>query len=246
MNRGTLAPLPVERWSDRARQELPRFLRHPERYLGDGPDVRPMPNAMGLLAHHPAVAATWLSFTDLLAGPQAVLDPRLRELAILRVAWRSRCSYEWEQHVRMAASVGLDATALAAVAEGPEAPSWTAVDRAVVRAVDDTVDTGRVAPPTFAALHEALGDQQVLELLFVIGAYLCFAVVANSTGLQIDAAVLADPVDAPSLGAPSGDAPALGAQPGDGPAIGAQPGDPAGRPPGGGTDPNIGPRQERA
>lgn len=194
-----LSPLPVERWSAQAHDILPRFLRRPERYLPQGPGTRPMPNAMGMLAHHPVLGGAWLGFTDLLASDQATLPGYLRELAIIRVAWRCRCSYEWEQHIRMAASVGIGAEELQDIAVGPTSPRWSGEARAVLQAADDLVDDGVVGDATWAALRPHFDDRQLLEIVFLIAGYQCFAAVADSVGLAIDAAVLAEPVVAPTL-----------------------------------------------
>lgn len=189
-----LAPLAVERWGARARVELPRHLRRPELYLSG---EHPMPGALGLLAHHPALGAGWLAFTDLLSGTEATLDPRLRELAILRVAWRARSAYEWLQHARIARHAGVTAAEVHAVPDGPDAAAWGPLERAVLQAADDVADRHGVDPATSVVLAAHLDEAQRLELTFVIGAYLCFAVVATSAGLPAD--LPTEPVDAPAL-----------------------------------------------
>jgi len=189
-----LIPLPFEQWSESARTVLPRYLRRPEMYLSG---ANPMPGALGLLAHHVDLGAAWLTFTELLAGQQATLDVRLRELAILRVAWRTSSNYEWLQHARISRHVGVTSEELYAIPEGPRAALWNPVDRRVLEAVDQVVDDQRIDTRTFAALAEDLDAPQLLELLFVIGGYLCFATVTNSVGLEADPPT--EPVDAPQL-----------------------------------------------
>jgi 4-carboxymuconolactone decarboxylase len=194
-----LAPLPVEEWSEVARTVLPRYLRRPELYLAGG---APMPQALGLLAHHVELGAAWLAFTDLLAGSAATLDAGLRELAILRVAWRTGSDYEWTQHVRIGRHAGLTTEQLHAVPDGPASSGWTPRERLVLEAVDQVVDRSGVDPTTWAALAGHLDAAPLLELSFVIGAYLCFATVTNSVGLAADPPT--EPVDAPHLPAPVG------------------------------------------
>ncbi len=180
---GGLPPLPYEQWDQAAKDRLPGFLRRPERY---GPGRAPMPRVLGLFAHHVDLGAAWMGFTETLAGPEATLDPRLRELAILRVAWRTRCAYEWLQHARIGRAAGLDDQELAGVARSPDAGAWTPVERAVLEAVDQVVARAAVDGPTWAALAADLEEAQLLELLFVIGGYLCFSAVVNSVGLAAD------------------------------------------------------------
>ena len=189
-----LTPLPYEEWGDEAREVLPSFLRR--RHLYEGPDARPLPNVLGVLARHLPLGRSWLAFNDVLAE-ETDLDIRLRELAILRVAWRTRSTYEWKQHVRMGSTAGLTRDHLYAVAEGPEAAVWTPVERALVRAVDESVDEHVLSDQTWAELVTELGERQVMEVLFLIGAYVCFAIVANSAAVPLD--VAPEAIDAPEL-----------------------------------------------
>lgn len=192
-----LPPLPFEQWSEEARTVLPRYLRRPELYLSGAPDAAPMPRSLGLFAHHVELGAAWMSFTERLAAADARLDPRYRELAILRVAWRTGSEYEWKQHTRIGLGAGLTTEHLYAVPDGPPAPLWTPLERAVIRAADEFIDSYQVGASTWDDLARQMDEAQMLELLFVIGGYLCFAGVANSARLAADPPT--EPVDAPQL-----------------------------------------------
>lgn len=162
------------------------YLRRPELYLSGKPDAPPMPIVLELFAHHLALSDTWLAFTDMLASGDALLDPVIRELLILRVAWLTRSGYEWAQHRRMGAEAGLNEAQLEAVLEGPDAAVWTQKERTLLRAVDEMIDHFAVSPDTWEGLNDSFGAAEVFELLFVIGGYLCLATVLNSIGLQAD------------------------------------------------------------
>jgi alkylhydroperoxidase family enzyme len=159
-----------------------------------------MPRALGLLANHVEVGEAWLAFSELLAGDKATLDARHRELAILRVAWRTGSSYEWTQHARIGLHAGLSPAQLHAIPEGPAAALWSPLERSMLEAVDQVVDQWRVDAGTWAALAEQLDPAQLLELCFVIGGYLCFAAVTNSARLAPDPPT--EPIDAPHLATP--------------------------------------------
>ena len=116
-----LAPLPVDQWGDEAKAVLPRYLRRPELYLSGKPDTPPMPQTLGLFAHHVDLGAAWMTFTELLAGARSTLDPTLRELAIFRVAWRTGSVYEWKQHPRIGLGTGLTNAQLHTLPDGPVA-----------------------------------------------------------------------------------------------------------------------------
>ena len=144
-------PLPVDQWGDEAKEVLPRYLRRPELYLSGKPDAPPMPQALGLFAHHVDLGAVWMTFTQFLAGERSTLDPALRELAILRVAWRTGSVYEWKQHTRIALGAGLTNAQLHALPDGPVAALWTPLERVVLEAVDQIIDTSRVEDATWRA-----------------------------------------------------------------------------------------------
>ncbi len=179
-----LDPLPFSEWDDDARSVLLPHLRRPELYLSGAADAPPMPVVLELFAHHLPLSDAWLPFTDMLAGVQATLRPEHRELLILRVAWRTRSGYEWGQHARMSRQAGLTAPQVAAVRQGPDAEVWTPTERALLTAVDEMIDRSSVGDETWQSLAAAFDSAQILELLFVIGGYVCLAYVLNSIGLR--------------------------------------------------------------
>jgi 4-carboxymuconolactone decarboxylase len=179
-----LAPVPFAEWDDQTRTTLVQFLRRPELYLSGAPDTPPMPVVLEMFAHHLALSASWLPFTEMLAGQDAKLSARTRELLILRVAWRTRSGYEWAQHSRMGADAGLTASQIDATTEGPAAAVWTPVERTLLTAVDEIIDEHSVGDSTWTALASTFDSAELFELLFLIGGYLCLAGVLNSIGLQ--------------------------------------------------------------
>ena len=179
-----LTPLPYAEWDDETRVTLLQYLRRPELYLSGAPDAPAMPVVLEMFAHHLALSASWLPFTEMLAGQSATLRVEQRELLILRVAWRTRSGYEWAQHRRMGAEAGLTATQLDAIPSGPTAAVWTPLERALLTAVDEMIDDHAVGDATWVSLASSFGPAEILELLFVVGGYLCLAAVLNSIGLQ--------------------------------------------------------------
>ena len=115
-----LAPLPVERWDDDARAALQAGFgkEATDRFLSSGPDAPPVPNVLTTLMHHPGLAGPFLAFNRVLLFTPA-LPPRLRELMVLRVAWRTRSTYEWVQHVRLAQGCGITPDEVDAIAAAP-------------------------------------------------------------------------------------------------------------------------------
>ena len=119
----------------------------------------------------------------MLASDDSTLRAEHRELLILRVAWRTRSGYEWSQHSRMGMDAGLTEPQIEAVTVGPGAAVWTPLERTLLTAVDEVIDEHAVGDTTWAELAAHFEPAQILELLFVIGGYLCLAGVLNSVGL---------------------------------------------------------------
>jgi alkylhydroperoxidase family enzyme len=179
-----LEPVPFAEWDEETRTTLLQFLRRPEIYLSGAPNAPPMPVVLEMFAHHLPLSASWLPFTDMLAGEDAKLSPRHRELLILRVAWRTRSGYEWAQHSRIGADAGVTTAQIDAMTEGPAAPVWTPLERTLLTAVDEMIDDHVVGDTTWAALASEFDPAALVELLFLVGGYLCLAGVLNSIGLQ--------------------------------------------------------------
>ena len=180
-----LAPLPAEQWSDNARAMLRGRVKLADRYLADHPDTPPMPNVLGILGHHAELAGAWLSYNAVLLE-QPALDPRYRELLILRIAWRTRSAYEWAQHARLAQDYGVDDEQVDAVAAGPADPLWGPVERLLLTAVDELLARHRLSDDVWAGLSRHFDARQLIEVLFVAGSYLCLALVFNSVDLPLD------------------------------------------------------------
>ncbi len=181
-----LAPLPRETWTDDTVGAL-RIGFSDEvarRFAATGPDAVPVPNVLGTLMHHPALAGPFLAYNNVLLQTPT-LEPRWRELMVLRVAWRTRSRYEWVQHARLAARLGITDDEIAAIADGARG-SWTPLESDLLDACDQLVDHYRVDDGTWRGLAEQLDESQLVEVVFVVGTYVGLAMAFNSFGLQVD------------------------------------------------------------
>ena len=157
--------------------------RHPLPRQGEG---RPKGlNALGTLARHPELTRAFHTFTGHILFT-STLTPRQRELLVLRVAAKRQAAYEWEQHAVLAGDAGIDPAEVARIAEGAEAPGWSVLEQAMLRAVDELIDDALVTDATWQALGHELGDQQLMDLVFTVGAYDALAMAFRSFGVEID------------------------------------------------------------
>jgi len=182
-----IPPLPPGEWPPEMKDALaalrPANPRHPFPSRAEG---RPKGlNVLGTLAHHPELARAYHTFNGYILFA-STLTPRQRELLVLRVAAVRGSAYEWEQHAVLAGDVGLDEDEVARIALGPEAPGWPALDAAMVRAVDELIGDGRIGDATWVELAAELDEQQLMDLVFTVGAYEVLAMALRSFDVELD------------------------------------------------------------
>lgn len=182
-----LAPLPRERWNDDVQATLRRVFPKDvaDRFLSTGSDAVRVPNALTTLMHHPALTGPFLTYNRVLLEAPA-LGHRLRELMVLRVAWRTRSTYEWLQHTRLAKRYSVTSEEIEAIADGAPVESWTALEVDLLAATDQLIDRYRVDDDTWARLAEQLDARQLVEAVFIVGTYTCLAMAFKSFKLQLD------------------------------------------------------------
>ncbi len=151
--------------------------------VGDNP-----PNVTRMLAG--ASEGVYFGFGAYSQGlmKQSPLDPKLRELAILRVGYISNCEYELFQHEPFGRFVGLSDDQIAAIkVRDPSAPVFDAEQAAVLRFVDDIVRNVRPSDENLAAVRQHLDDTQLIDLVLVTGNYMTVCRFLETTGIELDA-----------------------------------------------------------
>jgi alkylhydroperoxidase family enzyme len=151
------------------------------------PDYMAELSIFQVLLNHPTLAR---ALNDLLATMlwHGALDPRLRELVIMRIGWLTACDYEWTQHWRVACGLGVPAEDLLGVRDWSMHDGFGAAERAVLAATDETVRDGAVSAQTWAACERELGaDSAVLiELVTAIGAWRMIASILRSLEVPLE------------------------------------------------------------
>lgn len=136
------------------------------------------------LVRNPDVFADFLPFGQRLLH-LSTLDPRVRELLIMRVAWRCGAAYIWSHHEVAGRSAGLSEDDLAALAT-------STIDRGdplravLLRAADELVVDHRLTDPAWRDLTDRYPTEQVVEVCMLVGQYAMLAGVLNSLGVQIE------------------------------------------------------------
>src|SRR5262245_8134882 len=115
------------------------------------------------------------------------LSPRLRELAILQVAWLARSAYEYSHHIRIALDAGVSDAEIRAVASGSETGNrgLDPLTCAVLDAAHEISSNGIVGDATYKRLA-VLPNDQIVDLLFVISFYKGFVCLTASLKVEVE------------------------------------------------------------
>jgi alkylhydroperoxidase family enzyme len=141
------------------------------------------------LARQPELFRRWLGFGGaLLAG---ALPARLRELVILRTAYRFNGEYEWAQHIGIGLAAGVSHEEIVSLGSDLATVTWDPVERAALAAVDETAADGSVGDATWAVLAGRFSEGELIELLMLIAHYLMLATVLRSLRVSLEPAARA-------------------------------------------------------
>jgi alkylhydroperoxidase family enzyme len=116
------------------------------------------------------------------------LDGRLRELAILMVAYLMRSAYEWSHHLKLMPQFGVtndDVSAVVALAEGGKA-KVDSLTLAVLAAAQQLTVDGNIADGVFAVLKERLAPSQLVDLMLTISYYTGLARMISSLRIEVE------------------------------------------------------------
>jgi 4-carboxymuconolactone decarboxylase len=144
-----------------------------EAVLGRLPE--PRINLFRMLANAPAMIGPTLRLGEAILT-KGELDPKLRELVILRVARRTDSEYEWVQHEGIARLVGLSDEEIARAVDD---------DRPELRLVDAVLD-GTPPEELVAEVAALVGRAQLLELIITAGYYAMLGGMMRAIRLDVD------------------------------------------------------------
>ena len=110
----------------------------------------------------------------------SLLPDRLRELAVLTVARQWRADYEFWAHARIARRVGLDEAIIDALRTGAPVP-YTHDDERLVHVVSlSLLQSARIAEDVFGEAVQQLGQEEVVELVMLVGFYVMVSMTLNA------------------------------------------------------------------
>jgi 4-carboxymuconolactone decarboxylase len=128
-------------------------------------------NVHRMVAHSEASVREFIRLgSKLLTKPH--LEPRFRELAILRIAQLHRARYEWAHHVPLALQTGVSREQIKALGNWRKSSHFTDEEKLVLKYTEEIVRDSQPANETFDAALKYLDQPSLVELTLSIG-YWC-------------------------------------------------------------------------
>jgi uncharacterized peroxidase-related enzyme len=122
------------------------------------------------MAHAPEACRDFLRMANKLLF-KSRLDPRLRELAILRVSRLTKARYEREQHETIARGLAMTDLQIDAVKKWQGSKHFDKREQAVLQYTDELTQEIRAKNSTFKKLQAFLSEREIVELTLTIGFY---------------------------------------------------------------------------
>jgi alkylhydroperoxidase family enzyme len=130
-----------------------------------------------------------LESRGILGAPSAPiqLDPRARELALVRVGWVVESKFIYSGECKIARMVGLTPEQIAAIPSWSVADVWTPLQRAILAYTDSIVlEHGRVPETVFGALKVLMSDEDIMELTYHILGTMSQGIFTRALRLEYD------------------------------------------------------------
>ena len=152
-------------------------------------------NVFRLLLHRPRTAKAMSDLLlSLLFGGD--LDDRLRELIIMRIGWATGSNYEWTQHWPIAQNqFGCTAEDLLALRDCQASNHFGDLEKVVLAAVDEILETGTLSSERFDRSLELLGRNATIELVAAVGTWSMISKLAKSLDIPLEEGVASWPPD---------------------------------------------------
>ena len=124
-------------------------------------------NVFKVLAHSPELMESWWRMMAVLFA-RLQLEPRLRELAILRLFQLTRSPYGFAHHVRIGRDAGVTDEQIAALDAYEASALFSPLEKLVLRYTDAVTRLEDTSTAIASELRAQLSEREVVELTFCI------------------------------------------------------------------------------
>lgn len=169
-----IAPLDDAQWAPELQPVAEKLKGH---YLG-------LVNLHRTLANHPGQFRQMLAFGSRIL--RSTLDPRLRELIILRTAWVRQAEYEWAHHVIVGRAAGLTDAEILAIKQPAQAGAWTPIERALLEAVDTLATDSTIDDAVWETLRTQFSEPQLIDVIMTVGTYTMLGMALKGLRVELD------------------------------------------------------------
>ena len=152
--------------------------------------TRPSYNIYNTLAHAPTLLPGFIQLASAILT-KTELDPKIRELVIIRVGGHCQSAYELHQHKRLALKVGVTQDQIENCLSLLPRTFGTSEEDTLLAFTDAVVKQIKVPEDLFQATKKWLSDREMTELLITIGTYMMVSRFLENSGVEIET----DPVD---------------------------------------------------
>lgn len=154
------------------------------------PEVRdllanlPPLNVFRMVAGAPRATRPFLQLGGAVLG--GVLDPRRREIAVLRVAHATRASYEWAQHEQLARNAGVTEAEIEAIEKEEPVHGIDDECRLICRVADEISRDVRLSDEALEAIIDRYGPRDAAELILLVAYYNMVSRFLESTRVELE------------------------------------------------------------
>jgi len=153
----------------------------------------PVLNIFRALSHSPEAMRRFMKFGSYFLD-EGKLDPKLRELAILRAGALCRAPYEFSQHIAFGRRAGLTDSQIRGILD-PHHGLFDPREMAVLTFAGELTTSATVSDAAFDAVAAFLSTEEVVELTMVTAYYNMVSRALNALAVDLDppaAGALAD------------------------------------------------------
>ena len=147
--------------------------------------TRPRYRIYGVLANAPTALPGFIQLAGALLT-QSELDPKLREMVILRVGALCNSAYEMHQHIRLARHVGVSEERICKAMDTGTAGEGDSLEDKLLAFTDSVVRSVKAPQDQFDAVRAELSPRGVTELLMIIGTYMMVSRVLENLEVEIE------------------------------------------------------------
>lgn len=130
----------------------------------------PLLNLFKAMGNCPKIGRNFVRLGNVILNPEFI-DPKLRELAILRVGNLLKSEYEFTKHVTIGLEAGITKDQINELSNWTASKKFTDIERAVLRYTDEVTLNVKVSDSTFANVKSFFNDQAIVKLTATIGYY---------------------------------------------------------------------------